>query len=139
MTKLKNWKCDKTQNSKCDKTQIVTKLEKKTHKVTKLKTQNMTKLKEKSKCEQTQKSNVTKLNYWKYANSQQLKIWQNSKTQNVTKLKNTKCWQEFFVNNNSTPWLQMTCFRGSLLQSCDAFLLTFTHIYYLVLFLHFFH
>ena len=48
----------------------------------------MTKLKKSKydkKCDKTKKS--------KYDKTQKLKMWQNSKTQNVTKLKNLKCDQ----------------------------------------------
>ena len=60
-----------------------------------------------------------------------MKLWQNSKPQIVTKLRNSN-WNytkqsklfkkmQFFGGGftNLTPWLTMKCFQGSLLQSCD--------------------
>ena len=55
--------------------------------------------------------------------TKKLKLLQNSETQIGTKLKKQKkSNKKFFGNNDSTPWLLMRCFWGSLLQSCDVFI-----------------
>ena len=115
MTKLKNTKCDKTQNCKLWKTQIhkfVTKLRNLNCEKTK-KTQIVTKLK-KANCDQTlahklwlkykkmtklqtqiltkvKSSNGKKLKKNNFYKTQQLKLWQNSKTPIVMKLKKFHC------------------------------------------------
>ena len=58
--------------------------------------------------------------------TQKLNLWQNSEIQIVTnsitkKKKLKKSGKKLFGNNNSTPWLPMRCFRGSLLRSCNVF------------------
>ena len=87
-TQFKNSKCDKTQNLKLwqnSLTQILTKLKNSscdtTQIVTKLKNSNCDKTRKNSNCDKTKKSNCDK--------TKKIKLWQNSKSQIVTKLKNS--------------------------------------------------
>ena len=77
---------------------------------------------------------------WKYDNQKiqivtNPKLWENSKTQIVTKLIlnwdnsyldnsiSNKTFKKSFGKNNLTPWQPMRCNHGSLLQSRNVFLL----------------
>ena len=70
-------------------------------------------------CDKFQKFKLWKTKYFK--------LWQNSTTQVVTKLKNNnsnqknKFWQKSFVKNNWTSQQPMKCIRNSHLQFCNVF------------------
>ena len=68
------------------------------------------------------------LENWSCDQTQKLKLWPNSKTKIVTKLKNLNCdktqflTKKSFCKNNLTPQQLMRCSHGSVLRSRDVFL-----------------
>ena len=105
----KNLKCDKTQKLKMRLNSKIPNLTKLTiSKCNNLKTENVTTHKHKK-----WEKKVTKFNNSKGDKNQNLKcdetqkhkMWQNSKTQNLTKLKNSKCdktqWHKMWQNSKS--------------------------------------
>ena len=112
----KNSKLDKTKNSKYDKSAKL-KMSKNS------KNQNVTT--QKLAGDKTQELKIFFVIQPTFSVTYKI-LWQNSRTQIDTKVNLTKLnfWQNFekslFSKNNLTPWQQMRCSQGSVLQSCNV-------------------